>query len=136
MWQNYLDYTDDVCMDRFTPNQVTRMRNILTTNSIYTNIVSQNNFISTGGDIATSVRNVNGESATTLQVFPNPFNKEIQISFENKLQSVNYQIVTIFGQSVQTGQLTRTQKTLDLSKLAPGVYFIKANNQSVKIIKQ
>lgn len=136
MWQNYLDYTDDVCMDRFTPNQVTRMRNVLATNSQYTNIVSSGNFTATGGDIATSVRNVTGESASSLQVFPNPFNKEIQISFENKLQTANYQIVTIFGQTVQTGQLTRTQKTLDLSKLAPGVYFIKANNQSVKIIKQ
>jgi hypothetical protein len=136
MWQNYLDYTDDVCMDRFTPDQVTRMRAVLTSNSQYTNIVSSGNFTATGGDIATSVRNINGATTPTLQVYPNPFSKEILINLENKNQSVSYQITNIFGQSVQTGQLLRNQKSLNLGHLSPGVYFIKANNETIKIIKQ
>ncbi|MFY7878922.1 MAG: zinc-dependent metalloprotease [Lacibacter sp.] len=136
MWQNYLDYTDDVCMDRFTPDQVTRMRAVLTSNSQYTNIVSSGNFTATGGDVATSVRNINGATTPTLQVYPNPFSKEILINLENKNQPVSYQITNIFGQSVQTGQLLRNQKSLDLGHLSPGVYFIKANNETIKIIKQ
>jgi hypothetical protein len=135
-WQNYLDYTDDACMDRFTSCQVTRMRNVLTSNSQYTNIVSSTNFTATGGDIATSVRNINGATTPTLQVYPNPFSKEILINLENKNQSVSYQITNIFGQSVQTGQLLRNQKSLNLGHLSPGVYFIKANNETIKIIKQ
>jgi hypothetical protein len=123
-------------MDRFTPDQVTRMRAVLTSNSQYTNIVSSGNFTATGGDIATSVRNINGATTPTLQVYPNPFSKEILINLENKNQSVSYQITNIFGQSVQTGQLLRNQKSLNLGHLSPGVYFIKANNETIKIIKQ
>jgi hypothetical protein len=123
-------------MDRFTSCQVTRMRNVLTSNSQYTNIVSSTNFTATGGDIATSVRNINGATTPTLQVYPNPFSKEILINLENKNQSVSYQITNIFGQSVQTGQLLRNQKSLNLGHLSPGVYFIKANNETIKIIKQ
>jgi hypothetical protein len=112
------------------------MRAVLTSNSQYTNIVSSTNFTATGGDIATSVRNINGATTPTLQVYPNPFSKEILINLENKNQSVSYQITNIFGQSVQTGQLLRNQKSLNLGHLSPGVYFIKANNETIKIIKQ
>jgi hypothetical protein len=51
-WQNYLDYTDDACMDRFTPCQRDRMKARLTRPG-FSNIVSPTNYNATGGNLAT-----------------------------------------------------------------------------------
>jgi hypothetical protein len=137
MWQNYLDYTDDLCMDRFTPNQVTRMRNILTTNSIYINIVSQNNFTATGGDIATSVNDITTLSEGEIKVYPNPFtNKVTLISKEIGRVRQPYRILNVYGQELKRGILNSNTESVNLSDLSDGIYFVEYKKQSFKIIKQ
>jgi len=43
MWQNYLDYTDDACMNIFTNDQKTKMRNYINATTNYINLTSATN---------------------------------------------------------------------------------------------
>jgi uncharacterized repeat protein (TIGR02543 family) len=43
MWQNYLDYTDDACMNVFTNDQATKMQNYIANTTNYTNLTSSTN---------------------------------------------------------------------------------------------
>ena len=134
MWQNYLDYTDDLCMDRFTPNQVTRMRNILTTNSIYTNIVSQNNFSATGGDIATSVSDLS--PSASFSIYPNPAQNTIWVEWKKYTPSSEFALLGIDGKVLLKGRVTGTRQAINISWLKPGAYAIRMNGELRKLIKQ
>jgi len=136
MWQNYLDYTDDLCMDRFTPNQVTRMRNVLTSNSQYTNIVSSTNFTATGGDITTSVNEINQSDALNIKIFPNPFAEKITVLQKNITKSETYRIIDAFGKEIKRGFLTGNATSIDAVSIPDGVYFIEIKQSTYKLIKQ
>jgi hypothetical protein len=134
MWQNYLDYTDDLCMDRFTPNQVTRMRNIITTNSIYTNIVSQNNFIATGGDIATSIPDLTKNDKAFI--YPNPTKNSIRIEQKRVTPNSEYAIIGFDGKILLKGRITGIRQEINISGLKPGAYALRVDGENYKFIKE
>ncbi len=69
MYENYMDYTDDACMNIFTTNQATRMRSYITSTSNYTNMVSSANITAVGcgssGVTVTISNPVNNTNCTT-----------------------------------------------------------------------
>ena len=71
---------------------------------------------------------------TELKVFPNPFSDHLTIQTNAK----EWAIFTAFGQLVQRGVSMETMRntTINLGDLPAGVYFIKAERESVKIVKQ
>ena len=134
MWQNYLDYTDDVCMDRFTPDQVTRMRSVLTSNSQYTNIVTQNNFIATGGDIATSVNETTFNNS--LRIYPNPVQNKIWLERKQILGAEEYSIINLEGKILLQGRITGLRQEIELGQLQSGCYLLRIGKESSKFFKQ
>jgi len=134
MWQNYLDYTDDICMDRFTACQVTRMRNVLTTNSQYTNLVTLTNYQATGGDIATSV-NENSLN-NPLRIYPNPVHNKIWIERKQNLGAEEYSIINLEGKILLQGRITGLRQEIELGQLQSGCYLLKIGKESSKFFKQ
>lgn len=133
-WQNYLDYTDDACMDRFTACQVTRMRSVLETNFQYTPLVTTNNFQATGGDIATSV-NENSLN-NPLRIYPNPVHNKIWIERKQIIGAEEYSIINLEGKILLQGRITGLRQEIDLGQLPSGCYLLKIGNESSKFFKQ
>ncbi len=73
-----------------------------------------------------------------LMVFPNPSSSEITIKTSNKSEKVNYIIVNLFGQIVQSGNLTDGNVKVSITNLSDGMYFIQTlgkESQTKKILK-
>ena len=72
---------------------------------------------------------------SVINVFPNPFRNCINLV--NTTGRENYELTNTTGQLIWAGKLIEQQ---DFSKLAPGIYILRVNNQSasgvVKIMKE
>ena len=85
------------------------------------------------GCITTSINENNGQ-ADNYKVFPNPFDQELTIELKSA-QSNDYWIYNVIGELVASGKLSSQVNTIDLSSLAPNVYILNIENQSIRLIK-
>lgn len=74
----------------------------------------------------------------TLKYAPNPVRNQLSISNNTPIEKVS--VTTTLGQVVLTKNIQSTQAEIDLSSLAPGVYFVQAEAQKqtkiFKIVKE
>jgi hypothetical protein len=124
MFMNYLDYTDDACMNMFTNDQAAKMRYVL--DNIRTTI--RDNVSSCSGAITVSL---------PIKLFPNPVSDDVLIhTYFNTPASVEFSLKDIFGR-----ELIHQQKSLTSYEIVPfnvtsipsGVYVVSvnANNYSL-----
>jgi photosystem II stability/assembly factor-like uncharacterized protein len=88
-------------------------------NSGYTNAIS-----------ATTLVGITLNNKAQMSIYPNPTNGFINI--ENYSNN-NYDIFDIVGKKIASGSISNN--TIDISNHPNGVYFVKIDNQSYKIIK-
>jgi len=67
-----------------------------------------------------------------LLIFPNPVNQKLSVSGLEKVE--NFQMYSIEGKLLKAGNLAPEQ-SIDVSKLAKGVYILKIAGKSLKFIK-
>ena len=85
------------------------------------------------GCTTTSIYENNGQSENFM-VFPNPFNQELRIEIKS-VQDAEFKVYNMIGELVSSGKLNSQINTIDLSSLAPNIYILNINNQSMKLIK-
>ena len=77
------------------------------------------------------------ENLVNVAIYPNPAKNNLYV---RSSKPADYSIVNLLGQTLQSGQLTQTMSTLDVSELPAGVYFITVTNgkdtQKVKFVKE
>ncbi|MBP7810554.1 MAG: T9SS type A sorting domain-containing protein [Bacteroidia bacterium] len=77
-----------------------------------------------------------GMNTSNLKVFPNPSNGEINLSFE-KPYTGSLQVYDVSGKQIHSQTLTKeTELKLDLTKYNRGIYFVKTEEASFKIVIQ
>jgi len=83
--------------------------------------------------LPTAINDMNS-SPVHFNVFPNPFDN--QITIEADFSSVKeFTIYNLLGEIMMTGQLNSDINSINLSSLAPNVYILNIENQSIKLIK-
>ena len=85
------------------------------------------------GCTTTSIYENNGQT-DNYKAFPNPFNHELTIELKSA-QSNDYSIYNVIGELVTSGKLNSQVNTIELSSLAPNVYILNIENQSIRLIK-
>ena len=85
------------------------------------------------GCTTTSICENNGQTYN-YKAFPNPFNHELTIELKSA-QSNDFSIYNVIGELVTSGKLNSQVNTIDLSSLAPNVYILNIENQSIRLIK-
>ncbi len=67
-----------------------------------------------------------------LKTYPNPANNQLNVVVKNYSSNASYQIFNIFGQAYKLEPLyapNTGEIKFDISSLAPGVYFVKGENE-------
>ena len=85
------------------------------------------------GCTTTSIYENNGQT-DNYKAFPNPFIHELTIELKSA-QSNDFSIYNVIGELVTSGKLNSQVNTIDLSSLAPNVYILNIENQSIRLIK-
>jgi hypothetical protein len=108
LWENYMDYSDDANTVMFSQGQVNLMRNILANQR--DSLVNQS---------PTGFRDKDTKH-NAIVVYPQPARQNLVIAFEGKIDQVI--ITDVLGKTVKT---TTGSKTMDISGLPSGMYFLK-----------
>jgi len=144
MFMNFMDFTDDGCMNIFTADQVKEMRSLFATNNIRNSFLTtfqcDSNLAQAAPLPVTSLTDT-VVAAQSMQVYPNPTNGQLTIQ-SNATTSLTGQTLSIFNvldENVFETQLSHTTTTIDISNLASGIYILRIgegnNIYTTKIIK-
>jgi hypothetical protein len=124
MIENYMDYTNDTCMNIFTQNQRTRMRTFLTTfnrrQQLLTSLACQA-ILSTP-----SFELIHG-----IDIYPNPAKNTLNIDVNGSdLLPESFVIYNTLGQRLLSKTLHSTSDlSIDISSFNMGVYFIQVTRE-------
>ncbi len=124
MFQNYMDYTDDACMNIFTDGQREKMRTVMETYraSLLTSTAGCNEIGPLPGDLA------------ELLVYPIPSNGQFTVTVKNFIgyqDHIDIQIYDVLGQLIAGANPEATYNVaqyFDLSNLSTGCYFVQVFN--------
>lgn len=132
IYQNYMDYTDDACMNLFTEDQKTRMRSVMETYraSLLTSAAGCNEIGPLPGDIA------------EILVYPVPTSGQFTVSIKNFLgyqDNFNIAVYNSLGQiiaSANPSAANNVAQYFDLSYLASGCYIVQVFNGTYFLTQQ
>lgn len=80
--------------------------------------------------LTTGIENFN-ETNIKIEAFPNPFSNKINLT--NTTGNENFTLINYFGQVIWTGKNIEQQ---DFSYLTNGLYFLRIDNRTTKLVKQ
>ena len=133
MYMNYMDFTDDVCMNMFSNGQRKRARALFEVGGPRNTILR-----SKGLNIST----VQGAQLPDfypqwlhVQVYPNPATSVLNFYFEYDERWVGreMQILDMSGKIVLKKIISSKVQQIDVSRLNAGVYFIRAEKEEEKL---
>jgi hypothetical protein len=87
----------------------------------------------------TRVVRFNPKSASSMFIYPNPSADMVTLQVSADIIGSVYSIKDIAGADVMKGRLYNSRTSIDISRLAAGVYFLQAGKQlteTIKLIKQ
>ncbi|MDT0559437.1 T9SS type A sorting domain-containing protein [Ichthyenterobacterium sp. W332] len=77
---------------------------------------------------------VNAFEANSISLYPNPTKGEILNIQRTNIDELNYSVVNLLGQTIDSGLLKNNQ--IDVSKLSSGTYFLLLNNDQGRVTKK
>ena len=91
------------------------------------------NCYDSGGNFITSLNKIELED-NSITLYPNPTNKEVNISSENIINSI--EVFNSLGQKINQTNVKQNEKTLDINSFSKGVYIIGVNTDKGYIRKK
>lgn len=142
MFMNFMDFTDDACMNMFTQGQKSVMRSLFAKGNLKNSFL--NTFVcdSTNAEGGPVVAPPDSVASTLITAYPNPFISEVNISSKNAADVVgkSLKIYDITGKLIVTQVIQSQKTTLHLDYLPPGLYLMKiegsGNSTVYKLLKQ
>jgi len=138
MYQNYMDYTEDVALVMFTNGQFDRMEAALSTSPDRRLLLQSTTYLPPPPFVI--------DAAKGYSVTPNPFNNTVTIRLQQSTTPLQYiEFISADGQIIQStsygGGTTQSTLNFNLSSVSKGVYivvlgFSDGRKVSEKIIKQ
>jgi len=136
MYMDYMDFTNDPCLVMFTKGQKQKMRALFQPGGPRYSIL----FSKALGSPTSSEIPPQDVSPSWLQVkiYPDPASTELflNVEFDTRWVGKELQVINISGQIQFRTTINSKIQKLDVSRLRPGVYFIRAEKQGEKIIEK
>jgi hypothetical protein len=119
MYQNYMDYSNDACMNIFTEKQKARIQSTLATSTYRKTL----NSFSATLCAPTSVDDIQGVDG--ISIYPNPTKNMININF-TIIKNSEISIFNMLGEVVYlTNSFSKNSISVDMSNQPNGVYFVR-----------
>jgi Pregnancy-associated plasma protein-A/Secretion system C-terminal sorting domain len=146
MFMNFMDFSDDACMNMFTQGQVKRMRALFAQNGFRNSFLTAfacDSTLAQGAYLpATDIKTFPVASLASTTAYPSPFQTvtTIQCKAATALTEKTLNIYNSMGVKVFTAKLKQEKTILNLSNLAAGIYIVNVfdgqDKSTTKIIKQ
>jgi hypothetical protein len=141
MFMNYMDYTNDECMNMFTYGQAKKMRALFSLNGskntfLYSN-KSDSNSVSGSALPNTSENNINNNKPLpNISIYPNPVGQFLNLMPTNGfvLNGKSATILNVSGSVLLQKKLSSNNDRLDLSGLSKGIYFLHISDGKEKTV--
>ena len=129
MYMNYMDFTNDVCLNMFTKGQKDKMRALFMPGG------SKYSFLNSKGLLPALIFEIplpdDGPKWLHPQLYPNPVNTvlNLDLSYDIRWVGKTAKIVNISGQTVMQFVISAKIQQIQINKLSPGLYFIAAKRE-------
>lgn len=130
MFENYMDYSGDLCYNLFSKQQVEFMRLILTTKR--QNLIIKKEVES----VPTLIRNISLAKAG-IGIYPNPTSNSLQIHLHQSLSTaLLVNIIDITGKIVSSALINKGvfNQIIDVSTLSNGMYLVQFSNNEFSAV--
>lgn len=136
MFMNYMDYTNDACVNLFTQGQKTRMRALFAPGGLRYSILSSYGLTPP----LINELPLPEESPKWLHphLYPNPATNELilDIAYDVRWIGKIISVLNVNGQLVMQTAITSRIQKIDVRSLKPGLYIISAKKEDGSYIKQ
>ena len=99
---------------------------------VVTDTVVSGDTLTSGDTLVSGLENV---TLDKIKIHPNPTNALVMLE-RTTAEPMPYLILNILGQQIVTGVSTAKMTRLNLTEFPANIYYLKMDNQSIKIIKQ
>lgn len=136
MYMNYMDYTNDQCINLFTEGQKARMRTAFVPGGPRSSLLSSLGL--SAPLIIESPLPEDGPRWLHYQVYPNPVNSELtlDVAYDTRWIGKTITILNVNGQAVMQVVIASKIQKINTSKLSTGIYFLSAKKEDGSFIKQ
>jgi hypothetical protein len=126
LYQDYMDFTNDIGMHLFTYGQRDRMRALFVAGGFRYPLLSSN------VPVAVTDSAVNDDARDGITTFPNPAMGEVTVQLADPSSMGGLlQVYDQMGRKVEEIRITSSEMQLNVSGLAAGVYFIRVSGGKV-----
>lgn len=131
MYMNYMDFTNDACINMFTQGQKERMRTLFNPGGPRYSLLSSKGL----NEPWYTEAPLPEVTATTVAVYPNPVLNEIILNFGTDATWMGKEIrlVNSNGALLMKIQVTAKKQRIVLGHLKPGIYFLAGENGNKKM---
>ena len=136
MYMNYMDFTDDACMNMFSNGQKQRARVLFETGGARNSILTSKGL--NDPSIYAAALPDFYPKWLNAQVYPNPANSLINIYFDYDQRWMGKElfISDMMGRQVMKKIINSKIQQIDISKLQPGIYFLKAIKDDESLVQK
>ncbi|MGZ3913626.1 MAG: M43 family zinc metalloprotease [Flavisolibacter sp.] len=129
MYMNYMDYTADACMNLFTEGQKRRMRSLFSSGGPRSTLMSSKGL----NEPWTAAAPLPESPVSVSRLYPNPAASEIMLTLDPSWIGKSVKITNLNGGVWRTERISASSQKINLSALPPGLYFLLAENEGVKL---